>query len=98
MSQNLPTPLTSLIGREYELANFESILRETSTRLVTITGPGGIGKTRLALELAHRLNRHFAAGCSWVSLASVQDPNDVAASLATTLGIQIPAGRTAFAA
>src|SRR3954467_3230876 len=96
MSLNLPTPLTSLIGREHELASVESILRKTSIRLTTITGPGGIGKTRLALELAHRLNAHFAAGCFWVSLASVQHSDDVAIALATALDLEIPPGRTAL--
>lgn len=95
MNQNLPTPLTSLIGRERELAQIESVIRQTSTRLITITGPGGIGKTRIALEITHHLNRHFAAGCAWVSLASVQHPNDVAMALANALGIEVPAGRTA---
>ncbi|MBL8127551.1 MAG: tetratricopeptide repeat protein [Chloroflexia bacterium] len=98
MTQRLPVPLTPLIGREHELANLENILRRTPARLVTITGPGGIGKTRLALELAHRLTPHFPAGCIWVSLASVHDPAEVASALASSLDIQAPAGSTPFSA
>lgn len=95
MRQNLPVPLTPLIGRDDELAKLEALLRGTSPRLMTITGAGGIGKTRLALELAHRLQRRAASRCSWVSLASVEDARDVPAALASTLDVQIPAGQSA---
>lgn len=96
--QRLPVPLMPLIGREHELASIETILSRTPTRLVTITGPGGIGKTRLALELAHRHNGGFPAGSQWVSLAAVRDAADVAAALTSSLDIQIPAGGTPFSA
>lgn len=98
MTQHVPVPLTSLIGRERELADIEFILRRTPNRLVTLTGPGGIGKTRLALELAHRLTQHFPAGSRWVSLVSVRDPAEVATALASALEIQVPAGTTPLAA
>lgn len=98
MRQNLPVPLTAVIGREREIGTVESLLRETPTRLVALTGPGGIGKTRLALEIAHRLNRHFPAGCAWVPLASVQNANDVAYALASAVGIETPASRSALSA
>ncbi|MEZ4562360.1 MAG: tetratricopeptide repeat protein [Thermomicrobiales bacterium] len=98
MTRRLPVPLTSLIGRDHELEGLENLLRRTPARLVTITGPGGIGKTRLALELAHRLSRHVPAGSIWVSLASVHEPAEVAAALASSLDIQVPAGSTPFSA
>jgi predicted ATPase/DNA-binding CsgD family transcriptional regulator len=98
MTQHLPVSLTSLIGRDDHLARLESVLSQSPVRLVTITGPGGIGKTRLALELAHRLQPQFAAGSFWVSLASVQNPADVPAVIASALGIDIPTGGTALAA
>jgi len=95
---HLPIPLTPLIGREDELANIAANIRGGSMRLVTLTGPGGIGKSRLALELAHQLSQDFAAGCAWVSLASVHDPDHVAAALASSLDVQVPAGRSALSA
>ncbi|RIL08065.1 MAG: hypothetical protein DCC75_09520 [Proteobacteria bacterium] len=96
--QHLPAPLTPLIGREAELAIIEAILQGASTRLITITGAGGIGKTRLALELAHRLQRDSASRCSWVSLASVEGARDVPAALASALDVLIPAGQSALTA
>lgn len=98
MTQHLPVSLTSLIGRDDQLAYIASLLSESSARLVTITGPGGIGKSRLALEFAHRFRRRFAAGCYWVSLASVQNPDDVAAVIASSLDINVPVGDSALSA
>ena len=98
MNWRLPVPLTPLIGRQDDLASVDAMLRTTSTRLVTITGPGGVGKTRFTLEVAHQLAQHFASGCFWVSLASVEDANDVAAALASALDIQVPADQTALSA
>ena len=97
-AQHLPVSLTSLIGRDDLLGHIESLLSQPTARLITITGPGGIGKTRLALELAHRLNAQFAAGSSWVSLASVQHPADVPAVIASSLNIDLPTGGTALTA
>lgn len=98
MRRPLPVPLTSLIGRENELAALENVLRDASHRLVTITGPGGIGKTRLALELAHRLDGPGPAPWWWVSLASVSTTEGVAPAMAAALDIEIPAGQSALAA
>ncbi len=98
MSWRLPVPLTPLIGRQDELAGVDALLRTTSTRLVTITGPGGVGKTRFTLELAQSLQEHFASGCFWVSLASVEDANGVAAALASSLDIQVSSDQTALSA
>jgi predicted ATPase/DNA-binding winged helix-turn-helix (wHTH) protein len=84
---NLPSQLTSLIGRKVELAEIESLLRQTHLRLLTLTGSGGTGKTRLALEAAAGLLQHFANGVFFVALAPVNDPDLVVSAIAQTLGI-----------
>ena len=88
---NLPSPLTSLIGREGELASIDTLLRDNGTRLATIVGAGGAGKTRLALAAAWALRDAFADGVWWVPLAGVAAA-DLAAqhnALATAVGVAI---------
>lgn len=91
---NLSAPLTSFIGREAEVAGICAILtrRENQLRLLTLTGPGGSGKTRLAVEVGLRLvNLHpspFAQGIYLVHLAAVTDPALVLPTIATTLGVK----------
>jgi len=70
-STNLPIQLTSFIGRESDLANVELMLSEA--RCITITGPGGCGKTRLAIQIANKVNSIYEDGVWWVDLASLQD-------------------------
>ncbi|MFL5686474.1 MAG: LuxR C-terminal-related transcriptional regulator [Chloroflexota bacterium] len=83
---NLPAELTSLVGRRDELG---AIKRQLGTaRLLTLTGPGGVGKTRLALRTARDLASHFADGARFVRLAEVSDPADVSSAVAATLGLQ----------
>ncbi|MEU7831073.1 BTAD domain-containing putative transcriptional regulator [Nonomuraea sp. NPDC049129] len=85
---NLPAPLTELIGRDAEVAEVRSLLR--AGRLVTLTGPGGVGKTRLALEAAAEPGRPFPGGVWLVELASATSPTDgvVAEVVATVLGVR----------
>ncbi|MFN8472373.1 MAG: helix-turn-helix domain-containing protein [Anaerolineae bacterium] len=84
---NLPLSLTSFIGREQELAVVEGFLERKTVRLVTLTGPGGVGKTRLALQVAASLRERFDDGGYFVDLAPISDPSLVASTIVETLGI-----------
>jgi predicted ATPase len=82
---NLPRPASSFVGREREVAETTALLRD-GARLLTLTGPGGSGKTRLAIEAAAELVPQFKAGVFWVGLATLRDPGLVADTIAQTLG------------
>src|SRR5205085_2686183 len=82
---NLPRPASSFVGRERELEELVALLREEA-RLVTLSGPGGSGKTRLAIEGAGELVPEFKAGVFWVGLATVRDPALVLETIGQTLG------------
>jgi len=88
---NLPLQLTSFVGRTSEVAEVTRLL--STTRLLTLTGPGGIGKTRLALEVAAQLFPHFADGVFLVDLAPLAETHLVAHEIAEALGIQQEADR-----
>ncbi len=87
----LPTPLTSFVGRERELAQIGELL--TGTRLLTLTGPGGCGKTRLAIESARRAMPSFPDGAFFVELAPITDPELVHPTIARSLGVREDPGR-----
>jgi predicted ATPase/class 3 adenylate cyclase len=93
---NLPTQPTVLIGREKEVAAVERLLRREDVRLVTLTGPGGIGKTRLALQVAAELSDRFADGVFFVNLAPLSDPALVIPATAQALAIQEVRGQPLF--
>jgi predicted ATPase/class 3 adenylate cyclase len=82
---NLPATLTRFVGREVELGELADLLEKS--RLVTVAGVGGAGKTRLATEVAHRLAERFPDGAFLVELAPITDPQLVPATVATTLGL-----------
>ncbi len=83
---NLPAPATSFIGRERELADVEKQLKQT--RLLTLTGPGGTGKTRLSLEAASLVQTRYEYGAWIVELAPVTDPEQVATAVAGVFGLR----------
>jgi len=82
---NLPRPASSFVGRERERDELVAMLSD-GTRVLTLSGPGGSGKTRLAVEVASELVRGFKAGVFWVGLASLRDPALVTEAIAQTLG------------
>jgi predicted ATPase/DNA-binding CsgD family transcriptional regulator len=89
---NLPSELTSFIGRERETAEMKRSLGDV--RLLTLTGPGGCGKTRLALALGEDLAERFEGGVWWVELAPVSDPALVPRAVASALGVHEQVGRS----
>jgi predicted ATPase/DNA-binding CsgD family transcriptional regulator len=91
---NLPVQSTSLVGREQEIATACAILRRSDTSLLTLTGPGGTGKTRLSLQIAAELLEDFEQGVYFVALAPISDPALVAFMIAQTLGIKDGGGRS----
>src|SRR6188474_2890818 len=84
---NLPVPATAFLGRERELAEVVELLSAADARLVTLTGPGGVGKTRLALQAVAEAAEGFPEGVWWVPLASLRDPGLVLSAVALALGI-----------
>jgi non-specific serine/threonine protein kinase len=88
----VPRPRTSFVGRERELGSARRLLH--GTRLLTLTGPGGSGKTRLCIALAARVEADFGDGVQFVPLAAVRDPSLVPASIAQSIGLQDARGQS----
>ncbi len=85
---NLPVQRTGFVGREKEVAAAQELLLRPDIRLVTVTGPGGIGKTRLALQVASRVLEQFPGGVHFAALSSISDPGLIASVIVQTLGIR----------
>jgi predicted ATPase/DNA-binding SARP family transcriptional activator len=90
----LPAPPTPLVGRQKELAELSALLADADVRLVTLVGPGGVGKTRLALATASESPARFPQGVFWVPLHALRDPKLVMSTIATALGSDGEPART----
>lgn len=90
-----PAPLTPLLGREQEVADVQALLRQDSARLITLLGPPGVGKTRLALQVAEEMGLEFGANRFFVDLAAINDPELVPVAIARSLGFDGEQGRAA---
>lgn len=86
---NLPAPLIPLIGREHATATVRALLQRADVRLVTLTGPGGVGKTRLGQQVAAEPGELFADGICFVSLAPLNNSTLVPSTIARTLGLRL---------
>ena len=91
----LPTQLTSFVGREREMTEVAAALEQS--RLVTLTGPGGTGKTRLSIQVAAEISDRFRDGVGWVPLAAISDPDLVASEIATAVGARVGDNRPSSA-
>jgi predicted ATPase/transcriptional regulator with XRE-family HTH domain len=93
---SFPAPLTRLIGREADVMTLQGRLQDDAIRLLTLTGPGGVGKTRLAVEVASGLHETFPDGVVFADLTSLTEPDLVVPAVATALGIREVAGQPLF--
>jgi predicted ATPase/predicted Ser/Thr protein kinase len=93
---NLPAQRTALLGREEDVAKVKDLVLRSNVRLVTLTGPGGIGKTRLAVGLARQLVEHFTGGIAFVSLDRISDPSLVPSEIVTAMHLRHGADETAM--
>src|ERR1035438_3633366 len=91
---NLPLQRTGFVGREKEVAAAKELLLRQEVRLVTVTGPGGIGKTRLATQVASGLVEHFPGGTHFVPLSALSDPDLVASVIVQALGMREAGGQS----
>ncbi len=89
---NLPYQISSFVGREQEISELSALLLDEGTRLVTLSGPGGTGKTRLSLRLGNVLLEHFPGGVWVANLARARTIEDIASGAAQALGMQLTGG------
>jgi len=89
---SLPFPPSSFVGREHDLDEAAAILTDRGARLTTIVGPGGLGKTRFAIELARRLAGRFPDGVAWVPLDALAEPAQVLRGVAAACGVDAGSG------
>ncbi|HEV2072656.1 MAG TPA: LuxR C-terminal-related transcriptional regulator [Thermomicrobiales bacterium] len=90
--RQLPVPLSPFLGREADIAQVLCLLDDPAVRLLSLTGPGGVGKTRLAIEVAEEARHAFADGVIFVPLAAVRDPELVLPAIAQAVGVRETAG------
>lgn len=86
--RGVPSPLTQLIGRQHELAALKDLVCRNSVRLITLTGPGGVGKTCLAVHAAYEVATFFADGVAFVSVATISDSTLVISAIGQSLGLR----------
>jgi len=91
---NLPAQRTGFVGRENEVSAAKELLLRQDVRLVTVTGPGGIGKTRLAVQVASGLVEHFPGGIHFVPLSSISDPGLIPSAVVQAMGIREAKGQS----
>lgn len=89
LARHFPTPLTTIIGREHDEATIAHLLAREHSRLLTVTGPAGVGKTRLALQVAHTLSARNAYMPCFVPLVAVRNPAKALDALALALGVRV---------
>jgi len=91
-TNHLQVHITPFVGRQVDLERLLALLHNPSIRLITILGTGGIGKTRLAIELAHILQHEFQNGIAFAPLAQLSTIDELLPTLADALGVQLPPG------
>jgi predicted ATPase/DNA-binding SARP family transcriptional activator len=87
--RDFPPEMSSLVGRDETVDRLEQIILSGDSRLITLTGPGGVGKTRLALRIAHKVAHNYRGGGYWVDLAPISDPSKLASTVAESLKISV---------
>ncbi|CAG0927894.1 Putative HTH-type transcriptional regulator [Thermoflexales bacterium] len=87
---SLPAPLLPLIGRTSELDHLHALITDPTVRLITVLGPPGVGKTRLALQLAREVQHQFVDGAHWIDLSAIAEHQLVAATLRVSIGLPTP--------